>query len=482
MAKAAIVRTRDNRLQCFFHAQDAGVCVRGYENGGWGKPRVLLHGARDVFSVNMAEDGRLYVFAQDAGGNMHLCTSSAEVQSGWNDQTILRSQMSTTHGACFHALVSEVGLHLIYNIPSGEGRGQQIVSQRLGVDGRWGVANSLGGVSSIGGRLFQTQMAGRRHMLLFYQSCDPDCALGYREVTPERIGEMHVLHTTGYQIADASFVTMADALHALYIVKSPFSCQLIYRRKDGAGLSDPAVIWEAQKADNCLLFFAEGRLTASCVSNGQVFSCTANDAFVFSRPVRVRTAFTTEAMKAVYLSEPPMEMSAFFCREVYVDKARPWETQLLGIPHSSFYPLQIQLDLPSARVGQAAPPRPVPEEYDAAWAYEAAEMPMAKAEAAAAPQAETTATQAQVTEALMQMRAQLEKAVRDNAEKDMRVAHLTKRLQENEDELNAMELRLRERPKKEESVVAEEREAPMTTELEAKIEPAETEELANDTL
>ena len=433
MAKAAIVRTRDSRLQCFFHAADTGVCVRIHENGAWGKPRVLLQGAREVFSVNMAEDGRLYVFAQDERGNMHLCTSSAEASDEWNDQTILRSQMSTAQGTCFHALISDVGLHLVYNMPTGEGRGQQMVSQRLGVNGGWEAANRLGGVMPVGGQLFQTQMAGSRHMLLFYQSCNPDCALGYREIAPDRIGEMHILHTTGYQITDASFVTLPDALHALYIVKSSFSSQLIYRRRDGAGLSDPVVIWEAQRAESCLLFFSEGRLTACCLSNGQVFSCMAKENGTFSWPTRVRMSFATEPMKAVYLSalaESAASTGSFFCREVYVDKARPWEMQLPGVPRGDFFPLDIQLDLPSAHAERAyAAPK-----ADAERPYTAAEnqkrVTVQTAEAAEKP----FVPQEQVTEMLMSMRVRLEKAVRENAEKDMRIAYLTKRLRESEQE------------------------------------------------
>ena len=449
MAKAAIVRTSDNRLQCFFHAPDTGVCVRVHENGGWGKPHVLLHGARETFSVNMAEDGRLYVFAQDAGGSMHLCTSNTQAPSGWNDQTILRSQMSVSQGACFHALISGAGLQLIYNIPSGEGRGQQLVSQRLGADSRWGVANRLGDISPIGGQLFQTQTVGKGHMLLFYQSCDPDCALGYREVAPDRIGDMHTLHTTGYQITDASFLTTADALHALYIVKSPFSCQLIYRRRDSAGLSDPAVIWEAQRADNCLLFFAENKLTASCVSGGQVFSCTANDSFVFSRPVRVRTSFATEPMKAVYLSEPPMQPGAFFCREVYVDKARPWELQLLNIQASDFYPLHIQLDLPPSAPVQTAPTVTQEKEFQAASVAPVPSAPPQTYEQAMQKQG----AQEKAAEAIMRMRAQLEKALRENEDKEMRITYLAARLKSYESEKSREEEKTEAEEKAAEEIV-----------------------------
>jgi len=440
MANAALVRTKENRLLCLYHAPEAGVCVRGYENGIWGKPRTVLSGARDAFTVNMADDGRLYVFAQDIKGNMHLCTSNAAAPDGWNDQTILRSQMSASQSAYFHALISEAGLHLIYNVPTGEGRGQQLVSQRLGADGRWGVANRLGGVSAIGGQPVRSQMVGRGHMILLYQTCEPDCSLGYREVAPDRIGGMHTIHTTGYQITDASFLATGEVLHVLYIVKSPFSCQLIYRRRDGAGFSDPVVVWEAQRIDSCILYIAEGRLTVCCICNGQPFSCAAGANGAFSHPVRVRASFGSEPMKAVYLSEVPMEAGAFFCRELYVEKVRPWEVQLLGIPSAVFYPIRIQLDLP-------APPTPVVEQEPERMENYAAE-------------------RSQTAEMMMAMRARVEKAAREGAEKDMRIMALEARMRAMEAERFAAEARLGERTDMPEAVA------------EKKLEVASAEEVA----
>ena len=402
-----------------YHIAEAGICVRAYETGGWGKPKALLPGARGGFTASAAADGRIYVFAQDAEGSMHLCTGGAD---GWNEQTILRSRVNAAYTTYFHALVSDAGMHLLYNMPSGVKNGQQLVSQRLGADGQWGAANPLGGVTPIGGRLFRTQAIGPGHMLLLCQSCEPDCNLGYREVTMDRVGGLRVLHTTGYQIADTSFLATPDCLHALYIVKSPFSCQLMYRRRDGVGFTDPVVLWEAQRMDSCLLYFAEGRLQACCMSGGQIYACAAGESGAFSRPVRMRAAFASEPMKAEYLSAPGVA-AAFDCRELYVERARPWEAQLLGIPAAVFFPLQIRLDLPT--------PPPVPVE-------------------AVAPER----PQGVPAEAVMQLRMQLDKALRDNTEKDMRIKYMEARLYTMEAEAFAVEGRLRERLERAEAALA----------------------------
>jgi len=419
VANAAFVRTKDNRLQCFYDTPDGGLCVRMHENGGWGRSVTVLRGAREGFVMNMADNGRLYIFAQDEAWNIHLCTNAP---SGWSDQIVLRGRPGAAQNAFFHALIAETGLHLIYNVKT-EGRQQALVSQRLGTDGQWGAAERLGGVSPIGGRLFQTQTVSREHMLLFYQACDPEQCLAYREIAPGRVGALHVLHTTGYQITDASFLTMPEALHALYIVKSPFSCQLLYRRQDAGGLCDPIVIWEAQRLDRCLLYMAEGVLTASCLSGGQVFACTANGAGAFSRPVRLRGAFCAEPIKAVYLSEPAMDAGVFFCRELYTDSVKPWEAQLLTIAPQVFYPLQIQIEVPPAPV----------------------EMPVREA--------------APVPEAVLRLQEQLERALRDGAEKDMQITQLSRQMRERAEETLTLEAQMQARINRAEREAAALREA-----------------------
>ena len=421
MGHPTFVRTGNNRLLSVFHTVETGLYARAYTNGNWTQPQEILHGARDSFTVNMAADGRICVFAQDGNGEMHLCTEAVD---GWNDRVVLRNA-GIAPDTPMHALIAGKNFHLLYAIPAGGGK-TQLVSQKLGTDGHVGAANRLGGAEPFGGRLFRMQNVGANHALMLYQAREPERSLGYREVTPERIGSFHVLHATGYRITDASFVTTEDVLHALFIVKSPFACQLVYRRKDAFGLHEPFILREAQRMELCLLYTVENRLTACCICGGQLFTCAVND----PRGGRGRISFSAEPCKAIFLA-PQSADAAFSCGELYADKARPWEPQLLDIRPGDFYPIHIALDPAPPPVDEVYAPLQPPHTSD---------------------------------EALLRAQMRIDQLSHENAEKDLRLTHLAARLKALEADTLATETYLREQIDKTAAPLMTDESAPVSEE------------------
>ena len=330
MGNPVFVRTADGRLMSVYHASE-GVCARVFESGGWSRQKVLLPEGRDSFTVSMAEDGRVLLFAEGGDGDMRLCT---EENSGWAERPVLRGAgLVKDSPVC--ALLSGAEMQLLY-AASGEGK-NRLMSQMLGARARAaGAPVDLGSAEPLSGRLFQLRHVGHKHALLLYLSREPERGLGYREVTPARIGEFRLLHATGYRITDASFLAAPDTLHALFIVKSPFACQLIYRCVDDAGLSEPLVLREGQRMEHCLLYAAGGRLTACCLCGGQLFTNSVRESPGYPLP-RMRPPFLSEPVKAQYLAPPDADGDAFACGELYADKVRPWEPRLLDIPPEAFF-------------------------------------------------------------------------------------------------------------------------------------------------
>jgi hypothetical protein len=356
-----ILRRGDGGLWCFYW-ENRRVLLRAYEGNKWQKPLAAAEDAQNHFTVALDAAGAVYLLAQGANGDILLCTD----QGGpWHSRVILQNRSPKIHQMHMQPILTPEGLCLLYNVPGPEpdapdrlpGRGvlnpgvrvwndpprgeksEYLLLQTL-AGGQWSAPTRLDKCAPTAGFIFDLQMTGPNHGLLFYQTRTPETNLGYREITPHRQGHFQIFHTAGSVPADHSFLTVSDGVHALYVIRSVFSCQLLYRKKDSDQFSSPLLLWEAQRIESCLLFFVRDTLHAVFCSNGALYECLSdNRGETFGRPARYRNKCCYSPVKARYVSALPQTENQFFCRHLYVDGEAPWDIQLLPDLYEDFLPL-----------------------------------------------------------------------------------------------------------------------------------------------
>ena len=334
-----IVRLKNDSLICFYYIRESGILYRIYEGGKWSDANTLIKSGRPNYTVTLDDNGKMYVLCQNNYGDVLLYLNQDGMHTNWTEKTILKNKGQRVHPITLHPIISERGMGLIYNVPIVDEKSSHLIRQTFNARGQWSPAARVDKLIALPGRMFQVQAVTPRHVLVFYQIMNPkgyEYNLGYREMTPASQSRFNIFHSTSSTIADVSFLTTDDSIHVLYIVRSMYSSQLIYRKKEEGEFSNPVVLYEGESLENCLMFFADGNLHVTYKSDDQLFHCLSeNSDNGFSRPVRYYSKVCEDPVKASYIGGCP---EGCCIREVYVDSAAPWDIQVIPDICKDFYP------------------------------------------------------------------------------------------------------------------------------------------------
>ena len=330
-----IVRMADNRLFSFYHSETSGIVLRSFEGGRWSKPEPVAPDAQSNFTVSVDENGAMYMFAQDEAGDVHLYRYR---RGDWKSRIILKNPGERQTALHIYPMICDGGMSIIYNHASGADGGA-LMLQSMDDRGKWRAPASIDSYTpSV--MPFSVQTVTPTHSLLFYAKKSAEPAIGYVEVSPERVTAFNTIYTSNHRIIDTSFLVTNDSLHALFIVKTMFSCQLIYRKKSTANFSAPVILADGAQLSGCLLMFVSGKLMACFMSDGRLVCSSSSDhGETFSRPVRYTNKFCAVPVKSVFLSQSPMDTGKYFVRQLYVDRNNVSDIQLLPDVYEDFYPL-----------------------------------------------------------------------------------------------------------------------------------------------
>jgi len=324
----------DNRLYTFYHSESSGIALRCYEGGKWGKPSVVAEGAQDNFTVSCDRHGTLYLFAQDAEGDVHL----HRLHNGeWKSRLMLKNPGDRQAKLHIYPMVSDGKLSILYNSTGGADSGSLIMR---GMDefGKWQPPHTVDTYAP-GLLPFSVQMLTPEHALVLYAKSGSESCVGYVEAGPNRTTDFNEVYSTAGRIADTSFLATDNSLHALMVVKNQFMNQIVYRRKDDAGFAEAVVLAEGQQLGNCMLMYITNVLTAFFMSGGSlVFSSSDDHGRTFSAPVRYTNKLCAAPVKAAYISQIPMDTRAYYLRQLYVDRNNAADIQLLPDMYEDFFP------------------------------------------------------------------------------------------------------------------------------------------------
>ena len=328
-----IVRT-NQYIGAFYHARQRGVVRRIYQKGRWQAEQVLVENCKGNFTVHY-ENELTYLFCQDSQGDIILITIN-DADGKVNRRIVLKSPSADFLQVLLYPILTERSLIIIYNAAGAEDRNYCLMTRRLDESGQWTPAVQI---DTYWPDNFEVQRVTNDHLLLFYQTRTPDNNLGYREITPNKQGDYRVYYSTKYHVSDLSRLTTDDGVHTLFVVKSMFSSQLIYRRNVTGSFSNPLVLYESQRIEDCLLFFVHGNLYITFLSSGGLYICMSGDKGAsFSQPVRYRGKFCQSPEKAFFISSLTQSENGIFLRHVYVDRSSPWDIQIIPEMFEEFFP------------------------------------------------------------------------------------------------------------------------------------------------
>ncbi len=340
MENTYIVKLKKDKLICFFYLNDEGIAYKVYENNYWSKTEVIFRNALENYTVSLAEDRTIYIFCQDIGGNLFVCTNPDGV---WKNKLILENKSKKINKVIFYPIISENNITLIYNVPESDNRPGFLVSQSINNLGKWSEPVNIDNYIQLQNSIFQVQQVAKDHVLLFYQNRTGELRIGYRELTSSLQGPFNVFHQTTFQIRDQSFLTTNEEIHFCYIVKTYFSSQLIYRKKTDNGFTKPKVLWEAQRLSKCVLSIIKDKLYIYCISNNNPLEIISNDlGETFEKPAEAKGKFSAESEKAFFISEYKLDESDYFLREILVNSEKPWDIQIIPNLVNDFFPVALK--------------------------------------------------------------------------------------------------------------------------------------------
>ncbi|GHU51470.1 hypothetical protein AGMMS49975_04960 [Clostridia bacterium] len=316
-----IVR-QNSRVYCFYYDEKyaGAVRFRVYENGKWSESRDVFLSCGRNFTVNVAK--KIMVFCEDRAGNVALCYVYNDIVTS---RIIFKSPYD---GIIFNAILFGETMRLIYGN----------ISSRTFSNHIWGDAVELDAAEQ---SPYILQETGANHALVFYQKNTEVISYGYREITTTQHGKFNPYYQNSIPIYTQSILTTQTAIHIAYVLKGVFSSKLVYKKKETTEFSAPSLLFEAPSIENISVYFAEDVLYIGFISNNALFTIESRDrGDTFCAPELYPNKFcqnTSNVTKAAYLSDTELSESKFFARELYVDKTRPWDIQILPDLREDFF-------------------------------------------------------------------------------------------------------------------------------------------------
>lgn len=299
---------------------------RIWQDGYLMPERTLLTGVKLPFSV-FYQDDLLHIFCQDTQGNIMLLVHR---DGTWNKRTVMQGDESIL----LTPIISEDNLCILYN--GFTEKDPCLLKRAINRSGEWQQEEAIDHYKPFPFAPYEAQETGPGHLILFYQRQANECQVGYREITSKRIGPFHRFLNIQGSLADASYLTTMDTLHILMVVKTVFSCQLLYRKKTEDVFTPPILLWEAPRIEHCLLTAVGNELHATCMIGGKLHKAISEDCGDSFGPMSLyKRKFCAEPVKAGYLSGGAEK--GWFARHVYVDGAAPWDVQMVPDLCPDFY-------------------------------------------------------------------------------------------------------------------------------------------------
>ena len=307
-----ILLNKNNELLSFYYGKERGIYCEKIENNNYSTKIKIIENVLDNFTVNVDYNKDIYIFCQNYDGDIILCKIEKE-----NIVKKVLLQNENIKNTLFYPIFVKNNMSLIYNKDLENGNSflsiRTLINQQ-----KWSNEENIDVFYKLNNNIFDVQKINENHLILAYQKKYNDVQIGYKEIKEGNISNFITIHKTGYQVVDYSFIAFRDEVHYLYIIRSLFSSQVIYRRKGINGIENPIVIFEGQRIKNCSISVMNNILYCSFVSNNNLFYCKSEDfGRTFLNIIKYEGIESQDIIKAKFLSYDNIRDCSI--NDIYID-------------------------------------------------------------------------------------------------------------------------------------------------------------------
>ncbi len=261
------LKTATGYFAVFYMEQNRIYCRRETMEG-WDAPKCIAEGVA-AFSLCTYE-GYTYLLYPTTDGRL-LLSASADLLR-WNIRTLWNEGgRQWQQDGCFMIPKKDM-LHVIYP-QKDEINGTAALQYAVFHEGKWQMPYRMDGILTLPGTPFLAKRLGENHIILYYRSQRNTISARELLLSPFTLGSVIPLIQANGQCVDFSILEDAQRLHILYVVRTFFGTQVVYRYREGNTLSRPFVLWEGNHCDMCLLYRENGSMMMLWSAAGQPICC-----------------------------------------------------------------------------------------------------------------------------------------------------------------------------------------------------------------
>lgn len=310
-----ILKTKKSEILSFYYGSERAIYCKKLDSNNYPITSKVIEDVTDYFTVSLDKNDNIYIFCQNLYGDIILCKLE---ENTFKNKVVFKNTNGDQQNVIFKPIFFNDNMSIIYNVPIKNSK-DEFLSVKTLVGGKsWTNSENIDTFSPFLNNLFHVQIVNEDNLILAYQKVGRDIQIGYKEIKNGNIYDFIVFHKTGYNIVDYSFLAYKETVHFIYIVKNLFSSQVIYRRKDINGLSNPIVLFEGQKIKSCTLSILENKLYAMFIVNNILYYSQSEDlGLSFLGVSKYRRTITQDVGKAIFISNQNIGDSCL--NEIYLD-------------------------------------------------------------------------------------------------------------------------------------------------------------------
>ena len=309
-----ILANKNNEIMSFYYGKERAIYCEKIKEDNYSMPIKIIENVLDCFSVNITPNKEIYIFCQDYEGEIILCKVE--------DNKIVKKSLfvnkdKSLKNTLFYPIFFKNNISLIYNT-KGENENNFLTIKTFINGEKWTNSENIDTFYVLQNNIFDIQKIDENHIIVAYQKKSNDIQIGYKEIKDFNISNFITIHKTAYQMIDYSFIVFRQEIHYLYIIKTLFSSQVIYRRKGANGLESPVIIFDGQRVKDCIINIIDNNLYCSFISNNTLFYCKSEDfGRTFSNVIRYEKPIARDVIKAKFLSFNNIDRCSI--NHIYVD-------------------------------------------------------------------------------------------------------------------------------------------------------------------
>lgn len=320
-----ILLTKSQDILSFYYGEERSIYCKKTNSSNYTSTIKIIQNVSDYFTVDIGNDGVVYVFCKNFDGDVILCKME---QDGFKNKILFKNKGNNLENILFYPIFFKENMSLLFNTQN-QNQANNFLTIKTLINGKtWTNAENIDIFSALPNNLFYIQKINQDNIILAYQKKMKDVQIGFKQIKNGNISDFVTIHKTAYQIVDYSFIAYNDDVHYIYVIKTLFSSQVIYKKKDINGISNPIILFDGQKIKSCNITILNNVLFCSFILNNTLFYCQSEDfGNSFLGIVKYKKPISQDVVKAKFLQTTPILNSSI--NQIYLDSKNPLNIYML---------------------------------------------------------------------------------------------------------------------------------------------------------